>query len=147
MKSCLCYFFICLIGSIYSFHLAASISADFISVFFSRQNSSLALHNKHSFAEDSAGAYPLVLRISVRETSILTVKISKKVMLSYLTDDIWLYQIFFSCPSLQFLFYFRTIQLRTINGHTRFLILILNQYVAVCLHFKFSYILPLVQFT
>jgi hypothetical protein len=78
MKSCLCYFFICLIGSIYSFHLAASISADFISVFFSRQNSSLALHNKHSFAEDSAGAYPLVLRISVRETSILTVKISKK---------------------------------------------------------------------
>uniref|UniRef100_A0A453BM44 USP domain-containing protein n=1 Tax=Aegilops tauschii subsp. strangulata TaxID=200361 RepID=A0A453BM44_AEGTS len=43
-----------------------------------RQNSSLALHNKHSFAEDSAGAYPLVLRISVRETSILTVKISKK---------------------------------------------------------------------
>ncbi|KAM0826376.1 hypothetical protein ACQ4PT_068917 [Festuca glaucescens] len=43
-----------------------------------RQNSSLALHNKHSFAGDSAGAYPLVLRISVRETSILTVKISKK---------------------------------------------------------------------
>ncbi|OQU88462.1 hypothetical protein SORBI_3002G039200 [Sorghum bicolor] len=43
-----------------------------------RQNSGLGLQNKHSFAGDSAGAYPLVLRISVRETSILTLKISKK---------------------------------------------------------------------
>ncbi|KAJ1287809.1 hypothetical protein BS78_02G039200 [Paspalum vaginatum] len=43
-----------------------------------RQNSGLGLQNKHSFARDSAGAYPLVLRISVRETSILTLKISKK---------------------------------------------------------------------
>lgn len=46
---------------------------------FARQNSGLGLQNKHSFAGDSAGAYPLVLRISVRETSILTLKISKKV--------------------------------------------------------------------
>ncbi|PAN09528.1 hypothetical protein PAHAL_2G031500 [Panicum hallii] len=45
---------------------------------FSRQNSGFGLQNKHSFAGDSAGAYPLVLRISVRETSILTLKISKK---------------------------------------------------------------------
>uniref|UniRef100_A0A0D9WVP5 Ubiquitin carboxyl-terminal hydrolase n=1 Tax=Leersia perrieri TaxID=77586 RepID=A0A0D9WVP5_9ORYZ len=56
----------------------ALVPADELSRVLARQNSSLALHNKHSFAEDSAGAYPLVLRISVRETSILTVKISKK---------------------------------------------------------------------
>lgn len=56
----------------------ALVPADELSRALARQNSSLALHNKHSFAEDSAGAYPLVLRISVRETSILTVKISKK---------------------------------------------------------------------
>ncbi|CAM0905379.1 unnamed protein product [Alopecurus aequalis] len=56
----------------------ALVPADELSRALARQNSSLALHNKHSFAGDSAGAYPLVLRISVRETSILTVKISKK---------------------------------------------------------------------
>lgn len=56
----------------------ALVPADELSRVLARQNSSLALHNKHSFAGDSAGAYPLVLRISVRETSILTVKISKK---------------------------------------------------------------------
>jgi hypothetical protein len=55
---------------------------------FARQNSGLGLQNKHSFAGDSAGAYPLVLRISVRETSILTLKISKKV--PYLTGSLWL---------------------------------------------------------
>ncbi|KAL6647857.1 hypothetical protein ACP70R_015294 [Stipagrostis hirtigluma subsp. patula] len=56
----------------------ALVPADDLSRALARQNSSLALQNKHSFAGDSAGAYPLVLRISVRETSILTVKISKK---------------------------------------------------------------------
>ncbi|KAL5196698.1 hypothetical protein ABZP36_000210 [Zizania latifolia] len=56
----------------------ALVPADELSRVLARQNSSLALHNKHSFAGDSAGAYPLVFRISVRETSILTVKISKK---------------------------------------------------------------------
>lgn len=56
----------------------ALVPADELSRALARQNSSLALHNKHSFAGDSAGAYPLVLRISVRETNILTIKISKK---------------------------------------------------------------------
>jgi hypothetical protein len=53
----------------------------------SRQNCGLALQNKHSIARDSAGAYPLVLRISVRETSILTLKISKKV--PCLVGNLW----------------------------------------------------------
>ncbi|KAK3124480.1 hypothetical protein QOZ80_7BG0587090 [Eleusine coracana subsp. coracana] len=56
----------------------ALVPADELSRALARQNSGLALQNKHSFARDSAGAYPLVLRISVRETSILTLKISKK---------------------------------------------------------------------
>ncbi|KAL5197971.1 hypothetical protein ABZP36_001483 [Zizania latifolia] len=56
----------------------ALVPADELSRVLARQNFSLALHNKHSFAGDSAGAYPLVFRISVRETNILTVKISKK---------------------------------------------------------------------
>ncbi|TVU41427.1 hypothetical protein EJB05_14944 [Eragrostis curvula] len=56
----------------------ALVPADELSRALARQNSGLALQNKHSFAGDSAGAYPLVLRISVRETSILTLKISKK---------------------------------------------------------------------
>ncbi|XP_062188295.1 ubiquitin carboxyl-terminal hydrolase 8-like [Phragmites australis] len=56
----------------------ALVPADELSRALARQNSGLALQNKHSFAGDSAGAYPLVLRISVSETSILTLKISKK---------------------------------------------------------------------
>ncbi|XP_062189437.1 ubiquitin carboxyl-terminal hydrolase 8-like [Phragmites australis] len=56
----------------------ALVPADELSRALARQNSGLALQNKHSFAGDSAGAYPLVLRISVQETSILTLKISKK---------------------------------------------------------------------
>ncbi|ONM51410.1 ubiquitin-specific protease 8 [Zea mays] len=56
----------------------ALVPADELSRALARQNSGLGLQNKHSFAGDSAGAYPLVLRISVRETSILTLKISKK---------------------------------------------------------------------
>ncbi|KAG8083711.1 hypothetical protein GUJ93_ZPchr0016g2503 [Zizania palustris] len=56
----------------------ALVPADELSRVLARQNFSLALHNKHSFAGDSAGAYPLVFRISVREPNILTVKISKK---------------------------------------------------------------------
>ncbi|PVH63452.1 hypothetical protein PAHAL_2G031500 [Panicum hallii] len=56
----------------------ALVPADELSRALARQNSGFGLQNKHSFAGDSAGAYPLVLRISVRETSILTLKISKK---------------------------------------------------------------------
>ncbi|WVZ61956.1 hypothetical protein U9M48_011761 [Paspalum notatum var. saurae] len=56
----------------------ALVPADELSRALARQNSGLGLQNKHSFAGDSAGAYPLVLRISVRETSILTLRISKK---------------------------------------------------------------------
>ncbi|KAF8714124.1 hypothetical protein HU200_028131 [Digitaria exilis] len=56
----------------------ALVPADELSRALARQNSGFGFQNKHSFAGDSAGAYPLVLRISVRETSILTLKISKK---------------------------------------------------------------------
>jgi hypothetical protein len=64
----------------------SSIDCSFMSL-FSRQNSGFGLQNKHSFAGDSAGAYPLVLRISVRETSILNLRISKKVPSS--TGNLW----------------------------------------------------------
>ncbi|CAN6196913.1 unnamed protein product [Urochloa humidicola] len=56
----------------------ALVPADELSRALARQNSGFGLQNKHSFAGDSAGAYPLVLRISVRETSILNLRISKK---------------------------------------------------------------------